>query len=1130
MRKILIFSLLALSFNLFATDWVKINQNKNESTTVNILSYNQNDIIVKVSVNAFKLLNVNTENSDVLFSPNTSRIMKKGAPDLPKISKSFIIPDNKDMEFEIVSSDFIDYYDVNIAPSKGNLLRNVNPSDIPFEYGIEYQKDEFYPNTLASINDPYILRDFRGQSVWFYPYQYNPVQKVLRIYTDITIKLSNTKKAEKNIFVRDKSVSKFSNQFLEIYKRNFINFSTHKYTPIEEEGNILVICPTSYMSTIQPYVDWKTLKGISTDLVDLATIGNNATSIKNFVTDYYNNKGLTYLLLVGDGAQLVPMNKSGDSDAAYGHIVGTDSYAEVFVGRFSAENVSQLQTQVDRSVNYEKNPQQGADWYRKFSLIASSEGPGDDNEYDYLHMQNIKPDLLGYTYLSGDEFYDGSQGGNDAAGNPTPAILFAAFNEGRGNINYVGHGDTQMWVTSGFNNANINSLTNHNKLPFIFDVACVNGDFKNNTCFAEAWVRATNNNLPTGAVAIIASTINQSWAPPMVAQDEMIDILTESYTSNIKRTFAGIAINGCMLMNDETSDFAMTDTWTIFGDPSLMVRTNTPIAMTVSHPSTVFIGASSVNINCDVEGAYVSLTIDGDIIGTGYISGGSTNISFNQLTNVGVINVCVTAYNTIPYFGEIQIVPNAGPYVVYNSKIINDAILGNANGNADTDEQLKLGVKVSNVGTVTAQNVTLSLSSSDSYVTIIDNNEVYGNINANDTVTVTDAFELKFANNTPDQRNINFTLEIKDINDSIWISYFSIKVNAPDLALSLFNIDDATGNNNNKLDAGENVNLIFKSSNNGQFEAANTICNISCNSPYITINSNSVNLNTIASSSFANASFPITVSQSAPLATVANFIVTLTSGQYTKVLNLPLTIGLIVEDWESNSFSSYPWTTAGNAPWIITSGTVYEGAFAAVSGDISPSSWGQPDNTSELMVTLNVLANDTISFYRKVSSEADYDFLKFFIDNVEKDAWSGELDWELFSYPVTAGTRTFKWVYSEDYYLSVGQDCGWIDYVILPANDYSTFIYKTNNESKYSLEIYPNPGTCNNLELGLENDCFVDLKLYDITGKLVTVILNENMKKGQYNLNIFNNLDNGIYTYVLKTNNSIITKRIILNK
>ena len=76
---------------------------------------------------------------------------------------------------------------------------------------------------------------------------------------------------------------------------------------------------------------------------------------------------------------------------------------------------------------------------------------------------------------------------------------------------------------------------------------------------------------------------------PMDGQDEMVDILVETYPGNIKHTFGGISVNGCMHMNDEygAAGVEMTDTWTCFGDPSIMVRTATPELIPVAHDATI---------------------------------------------------------------------------------------------------------------------------------------------------------------------------------------------------------------------------------------------------------------------------------------------------------------------------------------------------------------------------------------------------------------------------------------------------------------------------------------------------------------------------------------------------------------
>jgi len=662
MKKLLIVSILIWGYlSAFSQNWVGITGNTPEKAKVKLISSGIDNPVIKFSVAGYNSKNVNTgqQTALTLNVEGSTYILDAGAPDLPKMSASVIIPDKGAMKAEVVSSNYTEYANVNIAPSKGNLTRDIDPATIPFTYGQAYSEDAFYPGKLAEMRDPYILRDYRGEAVWVYPFQYNPVTKVLRVYSEITVKVSKNGTAGMNELIRTKSLTKMDDEFSKIYRYHFLNYKSSKYTPLEEQGNMLVICYDAFMSAMQPFVDWKNTIGRHTEMVSVTTAGGTDAAIKTYVTNYYNTNGLTYLLMVGDAAQVPPYNAAaGPSDNSYGYILGGDSYAEVFVGRFSAENISEVQTQVQRTISYELNPSTASNWLNKGVGIASDIGPGDDNEMDYEHIRNLRTKLMNYQYSAIDELYDGDQGGQDLPGNPDPSMLAADVNAGAGIIAYCGHGGTDQFVTTGFSNSDVDNLTNNNMLPFIWSVACVNGEFITGTCFAEAWLRATYNGQPSGAIATLMSTINQSWDPPMEGEDEMVDILVESYAGNIKRTFGGLSMNGCMKMNDTygSDGTEMTDTWTIFGDPSLMVRTDTPKVMTVTHPSVINVGATQMPVNCNVEGALVALTINKQIIGTGVVSGGSDTINFNALTTVDTIKVASTAYNYIPYIGNALII------------------------------------------------------------------------------------------------------------------------------------------------------------------------------------------------------------------------------------------------------------------------------------------------------------------------------------------------------------------------------------------------------------------------------------------------------------------------------------------
>jgi hypothetical protein len=653
--------LLAVIYSAQAKQWIASTSDTPRPALIELISSDRQNTILKASIPGFYKTEVSTPrgNSSVLSLDNASHLMQAGSPDLLKLSASVIVPDMSQMKVEIISSSHIDFPNYEIAPSKGTLTRNVNPSDVPYTYGTSYSQNTFYPGTLAALQSPYILRDYRGQSVWLYPFQYNPVTKVLRLYTEMTIKISEESQAGENILIRNRSLSAIDNDFHQIYTNHFCNYNTtREYTPVDESGSMLIISYAPFMSTMQPFIDWKIKRGMPVEMVSVATAGSTASAIKSYIVNYYNTHNLKYVLLVGDAAQIPTLTASGgDSDPSYGFIVGSDSYPEVFVGRFSATNITDVQTQVVRSINYERYPEAGLPWYSHSVGIASNLGPGDDNEYDWEHERNIRTKLLAFTYDDVAELYDGTHNIEDASGDPSSSDLVDVLNSGVSLVNYTGHGSQSAFVTTGFSISNMSQLTNINKLPFVVSVGCVNGDFTSGTCLAESFMRSQSTGQPTGAIATFMSTINQYWDEPMRAQDEMTDLLVGTYTTNIKRTLGGLAENGCMNMNDVygATGYDMTDTWHIFGDPSLCIRTATPSAITATHLPSVFTGTTDLLVNCNTEGALVSLTSNGQILGTGIVSSGNVTISFPALASEDTIFVTATAFNAIPYEGFVLV-------------------------------------------------------------------------------------------------------------------------------------------------------------------------------------------------------------------------------------------------------------------------------------------------------------------------------------------------------------------------------------------------------------------------------------------------------------------------------------------
>ena len=563
--------------------------------------------------------------------PGEAPLLDAGAPELAHVARSIIVPDTGGFEVRI-DADSSTYYEIpniDVVPSKGNLLRTIDPAEVPYQFGPAYQQAGFFPGTLVTAQEPYILRELRGLVVDFFPLQYNPATHTLRVYTALTAVITPSGLPGANEIDRIRNAAKPSAAFEEIYAAQFLNYPPGgRYAALDENGEMLVICYASWLSNMQPFVDYKNSVGIPTTLVNVSTIGNTSTAIKTYIQNYYNAHNLAFVLLVGDATQVAtPSAAGGAADPSYALLAGADNYPDIMVGRFSAETAAHVDIQVTKSLRYEQQQWVLQPWFKKATGIGSQygAGQGDEGQADYVHIGEIRTWLMQYgSYTTVDEFY----GTNGA----TAAMVTTALNAGRGVMSYCGHGSTTGWDTTGFSSSNVNALANDNMLPVIFSVACVNGQFNNTTCFAEAWLRASHNGQPSGAAATYMSSINQSWAPPMEAQDEF-NLLLSTKKANTYHCFGTLCFAGsCSMMDQYGTDGAnMFKTWHVFGDPSLrIVGTRglkgdlncdgvidfgdiNPFVLALSDPA----GYAATYPNCNVA--------NGDINGDGHVDFGDIN-------------------------------------------------------------------------------------------------------------------------------------------------------------------------------------------------------------------------------------------------------------------------------------------------------------------------------------------------------------------------------------------------------------------------------------------------------------------------------------------------------------------------
>lgn len=278
--------------------------------------------------------------------------------------------------------------------------------------------------------------------------------------------------------------------------------------------------------------------------------------------------------------------------------------------------------------------------------------------------------------------------------------------------------------------------------------------------------------------------------------------------------------------------------------------------------------------------------------------------------------------------------------------------------------------------------------------------------------------------------NAGFDLDAIEVLEQPQIVYFRLD----------YEFDDAAGNGDGRPDPGETVNLNVSLRNHGGLTASNTMGNLNYDSAWVAVQHPDTYFGDIAHTETGVAIYSFDVDTSAQAGQVIMMVLNITANEGTVALSFPfgMTLGALVEDWETNGFEKFDWSF-DFFPWVISPVNAYEGIYSAKSSNIGD------NQVSVLEITLDVLGYDNINFYRKVSSQAESDYLMFSIDGNLADQWSGAVDWGYVSYEVTPGLHTFTWAYVKDESGSFGIDCGWIDYITLPSANLDGSLYVIAN-------------------------------------------------------------------------------------
>ncbi len=1101
----------------------------------NLTWENPSGIEIVFSVNDFnfedKLIEGNSMKAIQL--PGTILPNNEGAPDLPGLSRMIAIPNGANASFQILSSRTEIFSNIEITPAP-KIPADTDNSPLVYQKNETiYSKNAKYPENPVILSQPQKIRGFEIVMLGITPFQYNPVTKELIVYRDMKIEVDF--QGGTGYFGDDRLRSRWWDVSLKNLIINHRTLPEVEYNVFSnsrtEDYEYIIIAPDdpTFIAWADSIRNFRTLQGIRTGVVTTTEIGGNTVSaIENYVDNAYNNWDIppsAVLLLAdyGTGASGIishlyshPLSYPDfASDNRFADVDG-DDLPEIAFARITANNATQLETMITKFLDYERNPPVNPDFYdhpitalgwqteRWFQICSEvvggyfrnvhSKNPvrinavydGNPNSDPWSTATNTStvlnyfgPSGLGYIPATPQEL-GGFSGG-------TGSDVINAINDGSFLLQHRDHGSYSGWGEPDFTSSDINSLTNiDNELPFIFSINCQTGAYHNaSECFTEKFHRHTYNGQNSGALGLIAATevsfsfVNDTfiWGvfdniyPGFMPAEE-----TEFPVSFMMPAFGNAA--GKHFLYQSSWPYNSGDkqiTYRLFhhhGDAYLTLYSEVPQNLTVAHNDVLLSGVDFFEVTAD-DGALIGLTVNGEIIGVGEGTGSPFSISIPPQNPGDMMIVTITKQNYYRYSESVEIIPPEGGYVIFEEYTINDQT-GNNNGEADYNESITLDTTLENVGLNDATDVVAVISETDDYITITDNTQTYGTIPSESTSTQYDAFAMNISDDVPDQHVANFDLEVTGTSSrDTWNSSFQITINAPDITISNMIIDDSNENDNGRLDPGETVDLIIPTNNDGHSNSPTATGVISCLDPEITINgSNTHNFGTIDSGSTENAVFNITVSSEAEIGTIVSFDYEVTAGNYTAEETFNRSIGLILEDFETGNFSSFPWEFGGNADWSIVTESPYEGVYCAKSGTITHY------QTSELILNAEINAAGDISFYRKVSSESGWDYLKFYIDGTLQEQWSGTVGWSEVSYPVAVGEREFKWQYYKDGSVSSGSDCAWLDYIIFPSMGTVEPADISVNPLLFTVNLQPDETTDENLRIS--NNGGTDLN-YSIT-------------------------------------------------
>jgi hypothetical protein len=1024
-----------------------------------------------------------------------------GQPLIPCYNQLISLPIDSKIQVKYVISDLQTIKLQNglrIYPKQPDLMKDKEQKDFVLD-GRYYEFGEGNDTAAIKIKELGIAKDKKLYLIQVLPVAYLPLENTIVRYGAIDV----------SIIIENKE-----------------NTITKSLATTARARKMLIVSPEMFREVLQPFVKWKIQEGINVVEVypsDIAGIWDT-TNIKQYLQSLWDNQIETepfadFLLLCGDVAQLSPFKGKTNThvtDLYYADYT-SDGIADVLYGRFSAQNAAQMEAIVAKTIAYEKFNLNDISYLNSVLLVAGQESAAHaiieaNGQLNYLKNYVSNLDTAVYYNVSNDDsLLSGALHFND---------VLDRLNAGNSFINYTSHCSSSGWSAPSISSNNILSMEENGKFGFYINNCCLSGKFDANQCFAEALQRAENK----GAIGVISASNDTYWAgdwiftvgnqakmwlPPydstkLGMYDRMFHTHGEP-RSEYAMTQAEImqAGNLSVTLAQKDYDLYYREIYHLFGDPSLIPYIGIPQEQSAVLPSTLPLGLNNFTINV-APYSYVALSVDDSLVAAGRAdSVGYFTLDFNPISESCFLRIVITCQGYKPLIDSILIQPLSTPYLaIGNQTFLSENQMTTTEFFCDSIYSLRFDLQ--NYGMQTATDVRVLLQTSNGFVPI-DTSYSIGNLAYGQSVLLNNV--LKFKLNIGLYNGMPVCLPVKIVaNEFTTNDTLPLLIYAPDLVIENIILNTAEPNSSIAFDV---VNIGRAASTSGIVELSELSTNI------VLTNGSSSVLNSILPKSKQTFTFPIDFSADTNYLKDISFKITAVVEHYqtsSKYENLNINDNL--ERFETANFSLFEWQSEDKA-WVIDSITRYEGQYSARSNA------SNNDEISSILISLDVIADDEVSFFTKTSTEKNYDKFYFYIDGVKMLTLSGEHDWQQYSFAIGHGKHTFKWSYIKDGSFDFGADAVWIDKIKLPRTaSVSGF---SNLEKAKDIMIYPNPATD---VLKIENiTANSNIYIMDMSGKIL--LQHFESKASQISINI-REISNGFYMVCIRSNETLSIHKLVI--